>query len=149
MAEDAIQRGIDWFIQKKRSFDANWELSGCYIEIIVPAQKGFNLVPEVLHFKSFTSTNGWKYPFDKIARSKSIQLWSGRNNGNGHTPPHLLFLGETPYYGGVKRDGIIVTCSGFEESEDSEISTKIASELITMARVAFVHSEARNKDFIE
>ncbi len=75
----------------------------------------------------------WPYPFDKIARSKALELWYGRNNGGTDCMPHLLFPGDTPYWGGVKRDGIVVTCSAFEQHLDQMVAGMVADFCIGMA----------------
>ena len=101
--------------------------------------------PIILH----QETNGgngkpFKKPYPEIARSKALQLWFGKNGGHGGSPsPHLLFAGDTPYHGGVKREGIVVACSadGLKPWVEVFISGMVADMLIALAHQAWVESE--------
>lgn len=50
----------------------------------------------------------------KEMANQAIQIAEGRNSGgsNLETPVHLLYSGDTPYWGGDVIEGIVVTCSG-------------------------------------
>ncbi|MEX1027292.1 MAG: hypothetical protein WD049_04695 [Candidatus Paceibacterota bacterium] len=76
----------------------------------------------------------WTHNFKDIARSKANQLWYGQNDGGCEIQPHLLCSGDTPNWGGVKRKGIVVACSGVEPYFDRMISGMVADGCIAMAR---------------
>ena len=128
---------------------------GCHIVVLVPAisdeldrthyclddmSRAF-----ILHEESILK-DGWKHAYDEIARSKAVQLWDDRAE-----KPHLLFGGDTPYWGGVKRDGIVVACSGFYPWIDKVVSGMIADTIIGLARDAYERERAENldADFVE
>jgi len=75
----------------------------------------------------------WKHNFRAIAMSKARQLWHGLNDGRTDCMPHLIFPGETPFWGGVKKDGIVVACSGFAPYFDKLFSSIIADICIALA----------------
>lgn len=77
------------------------------------------------------------YPFIEIARSKAVQLWHGRNDDRTEIIPHLLFEGDAPFWGGVKRHGIVVACSGLKPWVDKLVSGMVADMLIAMAHAAW------------
>ena len=58
--------------------------------------------------------------------------------------PHLLFTGETPYWGGVKRRGIVVTCSGVQPWFDKMVSGMIADAMVALAYDAWMNSQIIN-----
>ena len=59
--------------------------------------------------------------------------------------PHLLFLGDTPYWGGVKREGIVVACSGVQPHFDRMIAGMVADGLIAMAYELWMTSEDKQE----
>lgn len=101
---------------------------------------GTSLTPLTLTYYSAGHPSNWAYPFDRIADSKAQQLWEGKTDG-AQVVPHLLFKGDTPYVGGVKREGIVVVCSGFDEYVDRMISGMIAEGLIAGARYLWEASD--------
>jgi hypothetical protein len=78
--------------------------------------------------------------FGTFARLKAHQLWYDRNDDRTGILPHLLFQGDTVYWGGVKRLGIVVTCSGLQQYLDKMISGMIADMLVAMAQEAWTTS---------
>lgn len=122
-----------------------------HIVVLVPAMKNdwtsafpqwpnFELEPAVLYQKSVGKRKKWEYPFDDIARCKALQLWHGRNDDRTDIMPHLLFSGDVPYWGGVKRHGIVVTCSGVQPWFDKMISGMIADMIIGLTYDAWMTS---------
>ena len=93
----------------------------------------------------------WTGPYDKIARDKALQLWTDRADGGAHVTPHLLFPGDTPFWGGVKREGIVVACSGVQPEFDRLMASITADTLIALALHAWKNdeSEREGKNFLD
>lgn len=130
----------------------------CHIVVIVPSMKdgrpddyseypNYALFPHVLYEESY---NKKEWPqgtrIDVIAKCKALQLWQGRNDDRTDSMPHLLFPGDTPYWGGVKRHGIVVACSGVQSWLDKMISGMIADMMIGMAYDAWMRSDDHAKN---
>lgn len=119
-------------------------IQACHVVILVPSMfvpvdedkyPHYETRPHVLYDESFSEMEKekWEHDFGEIARCKALQLWHGRNDGRTGSVPHLLFPGDTPYWGGVKREGIVVACSGFQPYLDKMISGMIADLCIGFA----------------
>lgn len=115
-----------------------------HLVIMVPAIKdergegykswpNYPLQPHVLWEQSIGEKEKWKYPFDNIAKCKALQLWHDRNDDRTDCMPHLLFAEETPFWGGVKRHGIVVAFSGVQPYFDKMISGMVADMCIGLA----------------
>jgi len=106
-----------------------------------------SLKPVCLFEASFGNPSEFEYPFAEIAHSKALQLWQGRNE-SGHTGvfPHLLFPREVPFWGGVKREGVVVTCSGPQPHLDKLMAGMIADMLIASAYEAWLNSQDYKDD---
>ena len=126
------------------------DYQGFHIVILVPSMKDdratnfpdwpdYALEPHVLFDEGYGRAS-WKYQYDKIAQCKALQLWHGRNDGGTDIKPHLLFPSDTPFFGGVKRDGIVVACSGFDPWIDRMVSGMIADACIGLAYDAWMKS---------
>ena len=120
----------------------------CHIVILVPGMEdacegeypdwpNYPLTPVLLCEYGYNCGDAWEHPYDSIARCKALQLWTGRNDGRAGVIPHLLFPGDTPYWGGVKRDGIVVACSGVEPYFDRLIAGIVCDTLIALAHDAY------------
>lgn len=92
------------------------------------------------------SKETWIYPLEEIAQCKALQLWHGRNDGRTDIMPHLLFPGDTPFWGGVKRDGIVVSCSGLKPCYDRMIAGMVADMCIARAYAAWEQSDDKKQD---
>lgn len=125
-----------------------------HVVVLVPGMKddrpdysdypNYPIVPVLFYQKSFGSFAEDEAP-PGIARCKVVQIWDGSNDDRTDCIPHLLFPGDTPYWGAVKRDGIAVACSGIQPWEDKAIAG-IAVDLIrAMAYQAWWDSEDREK----
>ena len=119
----------------------------CHIVILVPGMQDdrrgyphFPIEPVVLYEHSKQNGERFEHPFDLIARCKALQLWDNRNDDRTDCQPHLLFQNDTPYWGGVKRRGIVVACSGVQPWIDKLVSGMIADLLVAMAHAAWVQS---------
>ena len=132
----------------------------CHIVILVPSRTvgegdgessfpRYPIKPHLLYEESFGEPEQWPHDFKEIARCKAQKLWDGRDDGRTDCQPHLLLQGDTPWYGGVRRDGIVVTCSGFESYFDVMISGMIADILIGLSYHAWADAEKTLKgDFL-
>lgn len=128
----------------------------CHVVILVPAKEKTPLhesvvFPLTLHEQSRRRKDErgdlpFEKAFDLVARSKANQLWEERNDGRTDCQPHLLFPDEAPWYGGVKREGIVVACSGLQPWVDQFISGMIADLMITMARSAWEESVEKKSE---
>ena len=125
----------------------------CHIVVLVPGMvdhiaedypnwPNYAVQPVLLYEESFLDGKGdLEGPFDEIARCKALQLWTDRNDDRTDCIPHMLFKGDTPYWGGVKRRGIVVTCSGVQPYIDKLIAGMIADMLVAMAHAAWKASD--------
>ncbi len=116
-----------------------------------PDWPNYGLKPSLLYEHSVGDRSQWTAKYDEVARCKALQLWHERNDGGTDIKPHLLFPGDTRYYGGVKRDGIVVACSGVQPWFDRMIAGLIADTCIALAYDGWMRSlEFENKlDFLE
>lgn len=102
--------------------------------------------PQVLYEEDFGAAESCK----KIAQCKALQLWDGSNPGDAvtETPAHLLFPGDTRYWGGDEMEGLVVACSGLKPYFDKAVSRMILAMLIGLA----AHNKKENldtsKDFV-
>ena len=123
----------------------------CHFAVIVPSMKddraidypdypNYPIVPQVLYEYSLGDKKKWSRDYDNIAKCKGLQLWHGRNDDRTDCMPHLLFPGDTPFWGGVKRHGIVVMCSGFQPHFDKMFSGMIADQCIALAYDAWMNS---------
>lgn len=117
--------------------------SNCHIVVLVPSLnvksgKWPNYSIRAYPFqKSFgDDPKTWKRPYNEIAQCKAFQMWTGRSDGSSICP-HLLFSEDTPFWGGVSRDGIIVTCSGQPQHIDRLISGIAANTIQALAVIAY------------
>lgn len=74
-----------------------------------------------------------------IVRCKALQLWHGRSDGG--IQPHLLFSGDTPYWGGVRRHGLVVACCGYKPYYDAMICGIAVDAMVAMAQHAWLNSD--------
>ncbi|MES2953497.1 MAG: hypothetical protein V4674_02965 [Patescibacteria group bacterium] len=129
----------------------------CHIVILVPEMKDdratdyrgwpdYPITPAVLHEHSEGDPEKWEYKYKDIARCKALQLWDGRNDGGTDIQPHLLFAGDTPFWGGVKRHGIVVAMSGVQPHFDRMVSGMIADMLVGYAYHDWMESSDKKDD---
>lgn len=106
--------------------------------------------PHLLAEYSYGGKSGWERDFANIAQCKALQLWHDRNDGGTDSTAHLLFPGDTPFWGGVKRSGIVVACSGVQPWFDRMISGMVADAYIAVAhgeKAAWAETHPRD-DFV-
>ena len=128
----------------------------CHIVVLVPSMEDdratdyakwpvYPIEPLAIYDRSFGDKEIWSAPYDDIARCKALQLWGDRNDDRTDIMPHLLFSGDTPCWGGVKRHGIVVACSGVQSFFDKMISGMIADAIAGFGYNAYEISQD-NKD---
>jgi len=133
----------------------------CHIVVLVPAMEdareanypdrpNYPVQPYALYQQSVGKKEKWEHPYDEIAMCKGLQLWTDRNDDRTALIPHLLFSGDTPYWGGVKRRGIVVACSGVQPWFDKMISGIAAHIIVALDHDAYENDEERKAgvDFI-
>ena len=135
------QTRLNHYLQPKRK--------QCHVVVVVPGMvdhvaedypnwPNYPLQPMLLYeVSNLDGAEKLEAPFDEIARCKALQLWTDRNDDRTDCIPHLLFRGDTPYWGGVKRRGIVVTCSGVQPYIDKLISGMVADLLVAIAHAAW------------
>ena len=132
-----------------------------HVAIIVPARQRIiaemsprdikdEYQPVLLYEESFGDREDFPKPYHEIARSKARELWFGQQDGGTDTLPHLLYPGDTPFWGGVKRSGIAVACSGIEPWNDRLVASITADAFIALAYGEWMNSEdkAEGRDFL-
>jgi hypothetical protein len=132
----------------------------CHIVVLVPAMKDAREenYPEwpnyptrayPLYQESFGDRKEWEHPYNEVAMCKALQLWTDRNDDRTYPIPHLLFPGDTPFWGGVKRRGIVVCCSGVQPWFDKMISGLVADIMVALAHDAYENDTERiGADFL-
>jgi len=124
----------------------------CHIVALVPAMEdarkanypswpNYPTQAYPLYQKSVGNKSKWEYPYDEIAMCKALQLWTDRNDDRTAPIPHLLFPGDTPFWGGVKRRGFVVTCSGVQPWFDKMISGFTSDGIVALAHDAFINDK--------
>ena len=102
--------------------------------------------PYIVAERSFGDKKDWAYDFADIAQCKALQLWHSRADGGTDILPHLLFPGDAPLWGGVKRSGIVVACSGFRPWFDRMVAGIVADICIARAYDAWMNSPEKADD---
>jgi len=130
---------------------------GCHIVVMVPEMEvadepdildtypNYPVLPVILLERSFKREK-WTANYAEVARCEALQLWQDRNDGRTDIMPHLLYSGDCPFWGGVKREGIVVACSGVEPWFDRMIAGIIAEMLIAGSYHAWMKSEDKKED---
>ncbi len=111
-----------------------------------PEWPNYQIQPVVLYEHTLGNVDNFPYPFNDIARCKALQLWHNRNDDRTEIMPHLLFPGDAPFWGGVKRQGIVVACSGIQPWQDKLISGLSADLMIALAYNAWMLSTDKSDD---
>jgi len=124
----------------------------CHIVVLVPEMDAkdegypnYTIRPCLL-YENGINTAEWSADYKSIARSKALQLWHGRNDTRTDVIPHLLFSGDTPYWGGVKRHGIVVACSGVQSWFDQMIAGMVADMCKALAYNAWMNSDDQKNE---
>lgn len=160
VAQQAVELVIFAVMSEGSPFRARLKRHEGHIVVLVPAAadptgQGFfldwpdcPLRPVDLYQHNIGDPTSWVAPFDNIARMKAMQLWSDRNDDRAGLIPHLVFSRDTVYWGGVKRAGIVVACSGVQPWFDKMISGMVADAIIALAQDGYENdSQPRVDDF--
>ena len=150
LTEDIAKRAVDTVIaavfenRQVFNFDVLSKRMG-HLVVFVPARVvgtavDGTMVPYMLHERSIRPEL-WTTDYAGIARSKVRQLWFDQNiDGATDSMPHLLFPGDTPFWGGVKRHGIAAAFSGVQSHFDQMISGMTVDMIKALARDAWEKS---------
>jgi hypothetical protein len=111
-----------------------------HIVILVPCQREVGgyweqlyIEPYPLYEQSFGEHSDWATDYQKIARDKARQRWYDQSDGGAMVTPHLLFPGNTKYWGAVKRECIVAACSGVQPEFDRLMAQITVDTLIALA----------------
>lgn len=126
----------------------------CHVVILVPSMENdragdypkwpnYVIEPMALYERSFGNPKEWEHPYSDIARCKALQLWHDRNDDRTDVMPHLLFPGDTPFWGGVKRSGLVAACSGVQSWYDKMIAGMVVDGCVAAAYDAWMTSEEK------
>lgn len=145
LAQIAVESTLDCLYDSQLNVTLKPHRAELHIVILVPGMADgrpefhgpswsnyYQLTAVSLYEYTLGDPNGFPYPFIEIARSKALQLWYDRNDDRTGIIPHLLFEGDAPFWGGVKRHGIVVACSGLKPWVDKLVSGMVADMLIAM-----------------
>ncbi len=138
----------------KTVFDSGLSLAkrkACHVVVLVPsmvADRGagypnyprYPIEPHLLGEVSLRE-DPWTGQYNDIAQCKALQEWQGRNDDRTDIMPHLLFPGDTRFWGAVKRYGIVVACSGIQPWLDKTISGMSIELMVGMAYEAYMQSD--------
>lgn len=161
IAQQAVSLVLQTVMSEGSSFRSRLKRHQCHIVVLVPGMKDdratdypewpdYPLTPVSLYEESVGNPSEWTAKFNDIARCKALQLWTDRNDDRTGVVPHLLFSGDTVYWGGVKRRGIVVTCSGVQPWFDKMIAGMVADAIVALAHDSYENDEERKKgvDFL-
>lgn len=144
IAKAAVEEVVRMVMGLANRFPVPMKRRQCHVVVLVPSisENAQSAEAHILYEYSYNKSD-WVHPYDDIARSKALQLWQERNDDRTDSMPHLLFSGDTPFWGGVKRHGIVVTCSGVKPWFDKMISGMVADCCNALAYEAWMTSEDR------
>ena len=161
LAKIAVQQVLAAVMDPSSPLSTLIKRQACHIVIVVPSMvdqavaghavwHAGPLFPFVLYEQSVGNRESWTAKYDEVAHCKALQLWYERSDGATDIMPHLLFTGDTPYWGGVRRGGIVVTCSGIQPWFDRMIAGMVADMIIALAYNAWMTSEDKKSgvDFL-
>ncbi len=156
MAKIAVEAALDCLYNGKLKEVLKPHREQLHIVVLVPGMKddrpdypawpNYQLQAVALYEHTLGSPTEFPYPFVDIARCKALQLWHDRNDDRTEIVPHLLFPGDAPFWGGVKRRGIVVTCSGVKPWLDKMLSGMVADILVASAHAAWEASPDKADD---
>jgi len=155
LAKLAVETALLTAFSEDNSISTLMKRRQCHVVVLVPAMHDarpenypewpdYPLFAFPIYQCSFDKEK-WEKPYDSIARCKALQLWGDRNDDRTDIIPHLLFPGDVPFWGGVKRHEIVVACSGVQPYFDKMISGITADIIAALAYDAYVKDEDRNE----
>lgn len=157
LTEEVAQRAVNHALSSAFvSFSELMKRRHCHIVVLVQAMEdareaeypnwpNYPTEAYALYQRSVAKED-WEHPYDKIAMCKALQLWTDRNtDGRTSSVPHLLFPSDTPWWGGAKREGIVVACSGVQPHFDQMISNLTIDVMVALAHDAYENDDERKK----
>lgn len=154
-AEEAVHTAFNaLFVHGKTVFKPKRMMA--HVAIIVPARQRIiaemsprdikdEYEPVLLYEESFGHPDEFPGPFVEIARSKARELWFGQQDGGTEPLPHLLYPGDTPFWGGVKRWGITVAASGEDPWNDRMLAGITADAFVALAYGEWMRSKDKKE----
>lgn len=147
IAETAVEAAAACFLNNP-SIAPFLRREQCRVIVVVPARRVdtvtgriLGIEPRILFDRLVGETaEPCGLPLQKFAYAKALQLWEGRNDDRTDVQPHLLMPGDAPLWGGVKRDGIVVACSGLQPWLDKAFSGMVADLCVGLAYEAYSKS---------
>ena len=154
VAQKAVEAALALAIAEGSPLRPYLKRAQCHIVVLVPAMEdareanypnwpNYPVQAHAIYQQSVGKEEGWDHPYDEIAMCKALQLWTDRNDDRTSPIPHLLFPSDTPYWGGVKRRGIVVTCSGVQPWFDKMLSGIVSDIAVALAHDAYENDEER------
>ena len=98
-----------------------------------------SIKPIVIYQESIGSTAkvSWEFPFDEIAQCKALQIWQERNTpGHMSSQAHMLFEGDTPFWGAHREGMLVVGFSGIQSHYDQMICKITTATIVARAEEA-------------
>lgn len=161
VAQQAVSVALHSVIDDGAPLHSYLKRHHCHVVVLVPAMEdarqadypdwpNYPLQPVLIYEQSGGDKGVWEHEYDNIARCKALQLWTDRNDDRTDAKPHLLFPGDTPYWGGVKRHGIVVCCSGVQPWFNKLISGISADTIVALSYDAYKNDPelAQGADFL-
>jgi len=140
LTKEVAQFAVEQALLVIRSMAGILNRQMCHIIVLVPSRDdsgeypNYPIEPYVLYEYSLgDDMTAWNKNYVDIAQCKALQLWQDRNDDRTDCMPHLLFPGDTPFWGGVKRHGIVVACSGFQPHFDKMVAGMVADVCIALS----------------
>lgn len=102
-------------------------------EVINPHNPDKSFKDNCLLVTEFGDKTTWEIDIESIALSKAEKsVRTGISSVN--VEPHYFYEGDTPYWGSVVLDGIVVACSGVESHYDEMFAMWIASAIKALCK---------------
>ncbi len=94
----------------------------------------YSLEPTIIYEYSIGNKSNWEFPFDEIAQCKALQMYHGRNiPGNMNSQAHMLFEGDTPFFGAHREGFLVAGFSGIQSYYDQMISKVALAAIVARA----------------
>ena len=131
-AFDMLRPHIETFLQQHAS-QTNMSVVISAVEAINPNDANKSFKENCLLVTGFGDPDAWELDYERIALSKAEK--SVRTGiSSAVVEPHYFREGDTPYWGSVALDGIVVGCSGVEGFYDEMFSMWIAAAIKALCK---------------
>ncbi len=99
-----------------------------------PFPAKYSLEPAIIYEHSIGDKSNWEFPFDEIAQCKALQMYHERNiPGNMNSQAHMLFEGDTPFFGTHREGFLVAGFSGIQSYYDQMISKVALAAIVARA----------------